>query len=396
MRKDTSLIALILFPFLPFLSFLIACANLKGRVNGIVFVLFYGLFGYCHTFEDIRVDSYRKMLEFGSSTHTSFNDIMREYLDGDKMDIYQTWLFSQISVYTNNPNIMMMVVGLIGGFFCLQLLRRIQNDYGGPLNMFICILIILMSIPISPVQMGGIRWFTGLSLFAYSVLRFVIDKKNIWIIPILCTPLIHYGFFIFVVSVIIVRIFPFKHNLFYWPVIVVCTASLFLNTSSWSGATNNLDTFIENDAISYRANHYADSETDADFNESLTNRILSIQNKIVACYIVILLINLRYRWHTLNISNYSQRVYNYTLFFLLVGFTFITFSVVGQRYLYLALILLGHCLLNLYKENNNSFIKFYISIIPIVFIGYIAWTIYNSYISTGINIYIKTLPQLLL
>ena len=60
MNNNKSLLALVLFPFAPFLSFLTACTNLRNRANGIVFVLFYSLFGYCHTFNDVRSDSYRK------------------------------------------------------------------------------------------------------------------------------------------------------------------------------------------------------------------------------------------------------------------------------------------------------------------------------------------------
>ena len=396
MHKDYSIIAILLFPFLPFLSFLIACTDLRRRANGIVFILFYGLFGYCHTFDDIRADSYRKMLEFSYSSHIPLTDIVSAYTDGATMDIYQTWLFSQISIFTNNPNIMMMIVGLIGGFFSLLLIQRILKDYNKSFDLCVGLIILLVTLPISPVQMGGIRGFTALSIFSYSAIKFLIDKENKWLIPILCTPLIHFGYFVFVIATIIIRIIPIKYNVLFWPVIIVCIASLFLDTSSWAGITNRLNTHIENDAISYRTSHYVDSDTDANFNSSITNQILNIQYKIIACYVTVLLLHLRKNFNKLNLSQYTKQVYSILLFFLFIGFLFVTFSVVGQRYLYYGIIVLGMFLLNLYKENADTYIKYYIIIIPIIFIGNIAWTIYNSYCNTGIDIYVKTLPQLIL
>ena len=396
MHKDKSLLAIVLFPFLPFLAFLIACTDLRKRGNGVVFVLFYGLFGFCHTFEDVRADSYRKMLDFTNTSSSSLIEIIRDYIDGDKMDIYQSWLFSWVSKITDNPHVMMMFVGLIGGFFSLLLLRRIMNDYKDSFNIYVCCILIVISLPISPVQMGGIRGFTALAVFSYAALKFIVDQKNIWIIPILCTPLIHFGYFVMVGAAIIIRIIPIKHNLLFWPVILACIASLFLDTSSWSGITGDVDTYIDNDAISYRTNHYADSDTDAEFNKSLTNKILDIQNKVIACFIAILLIYLKRNWHRFKHTTYSTHIYNYMLFFLFIGFTLISFSVVGQRYLYFGTIMICMYLLILYNQNRESRVKRIITMLPIVFLGNIAWTIYNSYYNTGIDIYIKTLPQLLL
>ena len=396
MRKDYSLISILLFFIQPFLAFLIACTDLTKRANGITFVLFYGLFGYCHTFKDIRADGYRKMLEFMDTDKTSLIDILSQYMEGDIMDIYQSIIFNWIISFTNNPHIMMMIVGIIGGIFCLKLLKRILAEYSESFNIYICCLLILISLPISPVHMGGIRGFTALSVFAYSAIKLLIDKKRAWIIPIFFTPLIHFGYLLVVGYILIILILPYRHNLFFWPAIIACIASLFLDTQSWVTVAENATLYVDNDAITQRTNHYTDIDTGTEFNRSLTTKALNIQNKILAWYVVILLIYLRRNWEELNHSQYSYKIYNYALSFTFLGFGLLSFSVVGQRYLYLCWIMLGLFLLVLYNKNRNSTIRLLIAIIPLVFLGHILWVIYNSYVVTGTTLYYQSLPQLTL
>ena len=62
--KRPSLLNLLLFVFLPFVSFILALRNLKSKVNTVVFILFCTLFGYAFTFTFDSADSYRIALVF--------------------------------------------------------------------------------------------------------------------------------------------------------------------------------------------------------------------------------------------------------------------------------------------------------------------------------------------
>ena len=81
-------------------------------------MLFFALFGYCHTFEDMRADSYRK---YGSFMHygtvRGVEDIVDDFRDGEIKDLYEDVLFASLRDLTDDPHIMMMAVGLFGGFF---------------------------------------------------------------------------------------------------------------------------------------------------------------------------------------------------------------------------------------------------------------------------------------
>jgi hypothetical protein len=170
----------------------------------VVFVLFFALFGYCHTFTDIRSDSYRKYLSFDTYQAESIKDITTDFLNGEHKDIYENILFSLLKSVTDNPHIMMMVVGLIGGIFTMLLFKRFLEDKRIGMTIPIAILIMMLFIEVNPILMGGIRNFTAISLFLYSLIRLVIDNKRWWVIGILLTPLIHFGWIVASVAAIIV------------------------------------------------------------------------------------------------------------------------------------------------------------------------------------------------
>ena len=102
---------LIFYIISPFLTFLYSCFDLRKRTAQIVFVLFFGLFGYCHTFEDSRADSFRKYESFSNYAAEEYGDIYDNFRAGEEKDIYEDLLFSTLKLFTDNPHIMMMVGG---------------------------------------------------------------------------------------------------------------------------------------------------------------------------------------------------------------------------------------------------------------------------------------------
>ena len=392
-----NLLAILLFPISPFLSFLIACTNLKSRANGVVFVLFYALFGFCHTFGDIRSDAFRKATDFASHFPESFSDIIQRFADGDIMDIYEPILFSWLKGFTNDPHVMLLFVGLISGFFILCTIRRILSDYQGRYNALVYIIILMVILLLSPVHLGGVRNISALSIFAYSAIRFLVDRKSIWIIGILITPLIHFSFILFAILAIVARFVRVNGRILVWPIIVVCLASMFISTSSWSGVVGVLESYIGNDSISYRAEMYTDEDVDIIFEQSLTTKVMRVQELLFSFYMIVTLLYFNRNWSRLKMGNYLRRLFDLMALFLLIGYAVISFSVVGSRYLNFGYILFYMVCLNLYQNNkNNRELSNYIKVLPFVNIGNIAWTIYNAYCVVGVDIFYQPLPFLLL
>ena len=392
-----NLLAILLFPIFPFLSFLIACTNLKGRANGVVFVLFYALFGFCHTFRDIRSDAFRKAEDFAAHFPESISDIMQRLSDGDIMDIYESILFSWLKGFTNDPHVMLLFVGLLSGFFILCIIRRVLSDYQGRYNALIYIIVLMLILLLSPVHLGGVRNITALSIFAYSAIRFLVDKKNIWLIGILITPLIHFSFILFAIFAVVARFVRVNGRMLVWPIVVVCFASMFISTSSWSGVAGILESYLGNDSISYRAEMYTDEEVDIIFEQSLTTRVMRVQELLFSLYMIFTLLYFKRNWGKFKEGDYTRRLFDLMAMFLLIGYVLISFSVVGSRYLNFGYILFYMVCLNLYRNNsNNRLLCNYIKVLPFVNIGNIAWTVYNAYCVVGFDIFYQPLPFLLL
>lgn len=394
-REKSSIGSLVCYPFFPFFAFINACRNLKNKCNGIVFILFFGLFGYTHTFTDIRADSYRKFWDFNSFSINNFSEIWDQYTHGYIKDIYEGFLFVCLKSWTDDPHIMMMAVGLVGGLFIWLTLRRIICDSSVKYSWCIYILILFAMMRFNPVSMGGIRNFTALSIFTYSAIRFLVDKNNKWFWGLLICPLIHFSFIVYIAGVIFIRFVCIPKTVLFWAVIVACTASVFLNTGTWSKVIESATTYVSNESMSNRIEHYADEDTEEHFSASLTTQILRIQNKIGAFFVIAFLFYVKRNWKKLNIDKYTDRLYRLLLFWLFFGYLFISFSVVGQRYLPFGMILLYFFMLNLYIRNKNSGIKWFIYSMPVVFIGNIAWFIYNCYCNTLLALYYAPLPVLL-
>ena len=386
----------IFFIISPFLTFLHSCFDLRSRNSRIIFVLFFCLFGFCHTFEDIRADSYRKYEAFTYYQPKSIEEIFIDYRLGDTKDIFEDILFSIVKSVSNDPHILMMIVGLFGGFFYMLVIKRFLQDKRINLDWAIGILILFMVIESNIPLMGGIRNFCAFPLFMYSLIRLLIDNKRIWIIGLLITPLIHFAYIISLIVALIIWFIKIPNGILHYLAITACISSLFLSTSSYSEAIDAFSGSIENDAITNRVSNYGEEETETHFNKSLTTQLTRVNNQIGAVFIVILLIYIRKNRANLLSSPYVQNIYNITLFFIVFSFVILPFSVVGQRYVYIAMVLLYFFLLNIYQYNKNTAIKYYIYSLPIVYIIHIAWTVYNCYCNTGLGIYFLPLPALIL
>ena len=387
---------LIYFIFSPFITFLYSCSDLQKRVAQIVFVLFFGLFGYCHTFEDTRADSYRKYESYTGYAAEDYLDIYNDFHAGERKDIYESVLFSTLKMFTDNPHIMMMFVGLIGGFLYMLVVKRFLMDKRMSYTLPIAILLMFMVIESNISVMGGIRNFTAFPLFIYSLIRMMIDNRKIWVIGLLLTPLIHFGYAFAVVATLVIWLIKIPNSILHYAAILVCTASIFLDTSSYAGVLDMAIGNIENDAIEDRMASYGEENTDIAFNKSLTTRLVRVNNQIGALFIVVLLIYLRKNRKVLLTSEYDNKIYHLLLFFTVVSYTMISFSVVGQRFVYIAMVLLYMLLLNIYQNKPTSAISKFIYSMPIVFCIHILWTLYNCYSNTGFEIYYMPLPPLIM
>jgi hypothetical protein len=363
----------------------------------VVFVLFFALFGYCHTFEDMRADSYRK---YGSFMHygtvRGVEDIVDDFRDGEIKDLYEDVLFASLRDLTDDPHIMMMAVGLFGGFFYMLVMKRFAMDRRMRYTLPIVILLMFMLMESNIPLMGGIRNFSAFPLFIYSLIRVFIDNRKWWIVGLLITPLIHFGYIVAVVAALIIWLIRIPNVVLHYIAVVACVLSIFMDTSSYGAAVEVFVDTVDNEAIEGRVSSYGDVDTDEHFNQSLTTRLTRVNNQLSALFVALFLVYVRRNRGSLRSTEYEQRIYKVMLFFIFVSFALISFSVVGQRFVYIAMVLMYFYMLNLYQQNPRSAVRGFICAMPVVCFLHIAWTVYNCYCNVGIDIFYMPLPFLLL
>lgn len=393
--------SILILPISPILSFLLSLNNLRNKLNGCVFVIFYALFGFAHSFSDPRADCYRKMVAFETFASTAtITDIWNDFLSGNTFDIFEGMLFIVCSNITTNIKVVFFIVGLIGGLFAYLFLSKIQKymqlHYGNRCTYIITILYVLLY---NPVAIGGIRNFIAMTIFSYYTFLFLIEKKNTALLGILSTSLIHFSFILNICIVIIARLFVTKRyvNILWWTAIVSCISSVFITPDFWSNIIQNLNLGNFNQAMESRASSYASEETAAAFEQSLTVQLQRVGNYFIRGFYVLFLIYLRKNENKFSISSFDSVLYAYMLFFLTFGYLMTSFSVVGNRYLLLGYFISYFFILKLYIQHNDmqkvtKFIKY----LPWVFGVNFAWLVMNAWFVLDHRFFFLPAPFLLL
>ena len=178
MKSIKSIKSILLFPLFPFLVFVYSICNLRNICNQIIFVCFFCIFGYCHTFTDIRADSYRKYVYFNNFNRYDVTEIYDALTSGEIKDVYEQLLFNWVKGFTDNPHIMMMIVGLVGGFLYLLVIKRFLHDNHRGLTFPVFILLIVQ-IAVGICFYFGIAWLLKLEALTYVVdtLKGYVGKK---------------------------------------------------------------------------------------------------------------------------------------------------------------------------------------------------------------------------
>jgi hypothetical protein len=253
MFKKISGLSFPLFLVLPFAGFITALMDVRTRLSGLVYVSFAMLFGFAISFTDASADSYRYAQAFKQFDNTlDYNTILELYQNGELRDLYRLLLFYFVSIFTDNPKIMYSFAGLVFGILSYHSLLIFVKERGEKWDKYILILTLCFFTFISLANINGFRFWTGALLLFFATYNFILERKTLWFILILITPLFHYGFILIVPVFILYRfIQPFLYNskgvkyiLFY--------AFVFFFILSWGLGTNsiNLSFLTQSDALS--------------------------------------------------------------------------------------------------------------------------------------------------
>lgn len=274
MYKRIAKLGIPLFFLLPLGGFLTALYNIRSKASAFVYIAFATLLGYAISFSNDSADSFRYAVVFSTFDNTlDYNTLVQLYRNGELRDLYRVLLFYFTSIFTNNPKVMFAFAGLVYGIFSYLILKLFVQIRDTKLDRYGFILALVLFAYISLVNVNGFRFNTGAVLFCYAAYKFVIERRAVWLIGILVTPLFHYGFILIAPLFLFYRfVHPFLYDqegvrsaLFY----------LFIASfiASWLLGTNsiNLGFITQTDALSGAVSNrlnYVNSEETAGLYES--------------------------------------------------------------------------------------------------------------------------------
>lgn len=214
MNKKIAGLGFSVFFLLPWVGFILSLFSIRSRTSAFVYVAFAMLLGYSISFTNDSADSYRYAQAFSRFENTlDYNTIVQMYRNGEFRDLYRVLLFYITSLFSNNPKVLYSLAGLVYGIFSYMIMRILVEVRGKNFDIFVFIMALIFFSNSSLVNVNGFRFWTGALVLFYSVYQCIIEKKNMWIIGIIVTPLFHYGFILLVPFLILYKfIHPMLYN----------------------------------------------------------------------------------------------------------------------------------------------------------------------------------------
>ncbi|GGE00573.1 EpsG family protein [Planktosalinus lacus] len=367
MNKKIAGLGLPVFFIQPLVGFCLSLYNIRSRVSGIVYVLFAMVIGYAISFSNTSADSLRYAEAFMRFDNTlDYNALVRLYREGELRDLYRLLLFYFVSIFSSNPKVMYAFAGLVYGVFSYLSLRVLVKERGSNSDTYLFFLsLIFFTYYVSLVNVNGFRFNTGALVLFYSLYNFIFQKKSIWVIGILITPLFHYGFLpvipIFILYKLVHQFFYNKIGvkpLLYYVFVITFLASWFLETNLikigflsqmdiFSGAIGNRMEFLNSSEVA----NLVDSRKD----NSLYLNVKTYFDYGIKIWVFVMVLFIR-KLLKKSVGDKSEftKLFAFVIFFYCLSFVLSTIPS-GARFLgiaHLFMILLLVKIYTVYKEVN--------------------------------------------
>lgn len=353
---------LLFFFIYPFGAFLQSLFDIKNKNSRIIIYLWFVLFGLAFTAENPAADSFRYVQDFKVEKNLDkwqYREIIKEYFtfDSNTKDLYTTTVNYFIGKYTDNYHYTFLIYSIVFGFFYVLCMRYVLHPKIRNKWVFYSIFLILFCFSNPIVNINGVRFWTAAWIAVFCMFKIFVDNDKRYLFLAGLTPLIHGGYFLFLMVLLIALLVNKCTKIL---MVGFCVSIFFSVTAFMSVAEAFIDSFpkfVQNMFLSY---------SEHEFNV-LTSHYSSILNNIPNYYIIllILLIINEYRKRRLVLTPSSTVLLGVILlWFSFVNFTS-AFPSVGIRFRQLGLPLLAFFWLQNY-ENLRKYNKV-ILLLPIVY-----------------------------
>lgn len=158
----------------------------------------------------------------------SISDFIAIFKTGLRVDFYEPIITFIVSRFTDNPHWLFWVFATIYGFFYSRNIWFVLERLPSIFSNFFWILIGFYILVCPIWNINGARMWTALQVFVYGAMPYLLNNDNRKLIWCLITPLIHFSFFIPLITIVLYKVIPLKNkiNLFF----IFYIISLFINS----------------------------------------------------------------------------------------------------------------------------------------------------------------------
>ena len=332
---------LILFLIWPFGTWLYSLFNANKRSSYVVFFMFSLLLcwhmaptGYTDYYDD-----FLGILDRFNAYYFTDSDIKHQinlYLSMDKnapKELYENILMCFVKGFTHNYHFYFLLCAIPVAYCQLKSLKRITQDVRYQPHTIMAIAIMVMFIfPRDIITVQNPRFTTGFWICILSSLNyFCAEKKNVFkLLPILITPLIHSGMWLYVIIIGLFLLVP--KNIRILEIAALCTIPFcFLDTEMIKGI--DLSLFLPENLYSWSLNHFDNTNSsikvDARAGFWWVGALFAIASKIMYIYMVIMMVKNK---QNVNNNTESKNFYPFLLFLLTIVNFIQAVPVLGERY----------------------------------------------------------------
>lgn len=202
-------IKLILFIIYPFGAFLLSLKNVASKSSYLIYFLFGLIFcWHMNPINHTQTDDFYWIMERVIANDYSTKEIWEQFVafitfeeDAPK-EIYENVLNWFSKLFSPNPHLFFTIAAIPYLYFMLKSLKKITTDKKFTQCWYCLIVLALFVLPRDIITVQNPRFTTGVWMAVFATISFFSDSKYQWryFLLILATPLIHSGFWFYVLA----------------------------------------------------------------------------------------------------------------------------------------------------------------------------------------------------
>lgn len=312
----------ILFVLQPFLTLAFAFYNRRWDLIRPLLWLYAGYYGLTVTVGSESQDSdvVRYIAEMQSLHGKNFNSISSiwyYYQSSREIDILKSLIAISVSRFTDSPNILLLIYGLIFGYFyagnAVIILKNVATN-----NLFSKLLFVSFMLVMPLWSLGGFRFNTAVQIFTYGCLLHFVQKNKTGLIWCYITPLVHFSFMIPLVLLIgFNSVKKYDVRLFF----LLFSLSFFvssLNSSTFQSYIGSVGSV----RLTERTRSYVDDQNVERYREEVASKVVTgrrnwyadLYRKGLKWVVILFLIILFVKRNVLSLLPYEELLNKWTLF----------------------------------------------------------------------------------